>query len=70
MKWTHIRRDWHRYGSAAQAAWSRLTSTELRRIAGDPKMLTDRLHVRYGVSRREAERQIADWSNRLTRDYR
>lgn len=53
-KWKQIRGE-------IQSFWGRLTNDDLDRIQGSSARLAGKLQERYGYSRQEAERAIADF---------
>lgn len=61
MDWNQVERDWERFKPVARIRWERLSDNELKLIHGKREELCARIQQAYGVSRQEAEQQIADW---------
>jgi uncharacterized protein YjbJ (UPF0337 family) len=62
VDWNRIERDWQQYRLSAKRRWDRLSENELRQINGKHDELCAKIQQAYGISRQEAELQIADWT--------
>ena len=62
MDWNRIERDWWQYKLSAKRRWDRLSDNELTQVNGKRDELCAKIQQAYGISRREAEMQIADWT--------
>lgn len=62
MDWYQIERDWQRYRFSAKRRWDRLSENELKQINGKRDDLCAKIQQAYGISRQEAELQIAEWT--------
>lgn len=65
MIWDRIEADWERFKHAAKHRWDRLGEQQLHAIKGRRYLLAARIKDAYGITRDEAERQIAEWQARL-----
>jgi uncharacterized protein YjbJ (UPF0337 family) len=52
---------WKQLRGEMQSLWGRLTNDDLDRIQGSSVKLAGKLQERYGYSRQEAERAVADF---------
>ena len=66
MDWSRIERDWSAYRNVAKVRWDRLSEKELLQINGRYDELCAKIQQAYGVSRNEAELQVADWAEQQT----
>ena len=62
MDWNRIERDWRQYRFSAKRRWDRLSENELVQINGKRDDLCAKIQQAYGINRRGAELQIADWA--------
>jgi len=62
VDWNQIEQDWRQYKLSAKRRWDRLSDNELMQINGKRDELSAKIQQAYGISRREAELQIADWA--------
>lgn len=65
MNWDQVQGGWKQFKGQAQQHWSKLSGDDLDRVEGKREELIGRLQERYGVEREEAERQVADWTDKL-----
>ena len=61
MDWNEVESNWDRFKPVAKIRWERLSDNELKLINGKREELCAKIQQAYGISRQEAERQIADW---------
>ena len=61
MKWDQIERDWVQFKAKVRDNWMKLTDEDITRIGGRREVLADRLQIRYGFAKAEAEREIEAW---------
>lgn len=64
-KWSQIAGQWKQFAGEAKKKWSELTDDELSQINGDRKTLVGLLQKRYGIAKKEADKQIDVWANTL-----
>ena len=65
MDWVRIEIDWTRFRHAAKRRWDRLGEQQLLAIRGRRHLLAARITDAYGISREDAERQLAEWQAQL-----
>lgn len=53
--------DWEMTRHEVSQRWDELTDDDLDAVAGRRHRLIGRVHERYGISRREAARQVREW---------
>ncbi|HEY2255566.1 MAG TPA: CsbD family protein [Variovorax sp.] len=56
--------NWKQLKGKAKEQWGKLTDDDFDVIAGKRDQLLGRIQERHGISRDEAERQVADWESR------
>ena len=61
MDWDRIEHNWKFFKSNAQRHWGRITGDQLEAIAGKREQLAGRIQQAYGVSKEQAEKQLASW---------
>ena len=61
MRWNAVESRWKTLVPSIRANWSELTEDDLDEVGGDMVGLASLIHERYGLPRREAERQIENW---------
>lgn len=69
MNWDVIEGNWTQYKGQVKAQWGKLTNDHMDIIAGKREQLAGKIQEAYGVSRDEAELQIAAFQKFL-RDSR
>ncbi len=65
MNWDTIEGQWKQLAGKARERWGKLTEDDWQRIAGKREELVGRVQELYGVTREEAEREVADWERQL-----
>lgn len=66
MIWERIKSKWNQYKVQAKAQWSRLSNEQLDSTEGNREHLASRIEQVYGVSKEEAEQQVAAWQAQQT----
>lgn len=61
MLWPDVESKWDVFRARVLNQWSKLTESDLQRVAGSRSRLSGRLQDRYGIGGDEAERQIESW---------
>ena len=64
VAWDKIQGGWMSTKGAVKEQWGKLTDDDLTTIAGKRDQLVGKIQIRYGVSREEAERQVAGWETK------
>jgi uncharacterized protein YjbJ (UPF0337 family) len=65
MNWDRIEGNWKQFKGNAKQQWGKITDDELVVIAGKRDNLVGRIQEAYGISKDEAEKQLADWQSRM-----
>ena len=61
--WVKFRSVWTQSREAFRTQWERLTADDIREIDGRRDLLIGKIEDRYGVTCREAERQVDGFEN-------
>jgi len=61
MNWEQVEDRWRQLMSSAKENWSKLSEDDLRRISGKREQLAVKIQQAYGITRREAEKQVWNW---------
>ena len=69
MNWELVEGKWDRLISSAKDNWSKLTEDDLRGIRGKREQLTIRIQEIYGITKREADKQVWDWGKSVERTF-
>jgi uncharacterized protein YjbJ (UPF0337 family) len=65
VKWNRVSGNWTWWKDLVQQRWEKLTHVHLEAIAGRRDHLLECIQRVYGVSRKEAERQLRRWEDSL-----
>jgi uncharacterized protein YjbJ (UPF0337 family) len=68
MNWDIVKGNWKQFKGKVKEQWGDLTDDHLDQIDGRRDQLAGRIQAAYGVSKDEAEKQIAAFEERY-RDY-
>jgi uncharacterized protein YjbJ (UPF0337 family) len=66
MNWDQIKGKWTQFTGKAREQWGNLTDNDLERAAGNRDQLVGVIQERYGIAKEEAEKQVDDWTKRLS----
>lgn len=61
MNWDQVKGNWTEFKGKVKQQWGELTDDDLDRMAGQRDQLVGQIQKRYGMTREEAERRVADW---------
>jgi len=61
MNWEQVEAKWGQLISSAKENWSKLSDDDLAQISGKREQLAAKIKETYGITRREAEKQVWDW---------
>jgi uncharacterized protein YjbJ (UPF0337 family) len=64
MDLDQLKGDWQEFTGTVKKKWDKLTDDDLTAIAGKRDQLAGKLQESYGITRDEAERQIAEFERR------
>ena len=67
MNWEQVEGRWKQLMDSAKENWSKLSDDELQQISGKREQLAAKIQETYGISRREAEKQVWDWGKTVER---
>jgi len=67
MNWGQVEGKWEQLTSSAKDNWGKLTDGDLHKISGKREQLTAKLQEAYGITRREADKQVWDWGKSVER---
>jgi uncharacterized protein YjbJ (UPF0337 family) len=65
LTWDELRERWGEFSVHARRRWTRLTTRDIRVIAGNRERLVGVLQQRYGSTRRMIERAVRDFTRSL-----
>ena len=65
MNWDRIEGNWEQYKGTVKEQWGRLTVTQLDFVAGRREHLAGQIQESYGITRKEAGKQLYDWQKLL-----
>lgn len=61
MNWDRIEGNWKQFKGSIRARWGKLTDDQLDVVSGKRDLLAGRIQETYGVTKDEAEKQLAAW---------
>jgi uncharacterized protein YjbJ (UPF0337 family) len=67
MNWEQVESKWKQLMGSAKENWSKLTDDDLQEISGKREQLAGKIQETYGLTRREAEKQVWDWGKTVER---
>jgi uncharacterized protein YjbJ (UPF0337 family) len=67
MNWEQVEGRWEHLTGLAKENWGKLTEDDLDKISGKRELLTSKIQETYGVTRREADKQVWDWGKSVER---
>ena len=67
MNWEQVESRWEQLKPSVKENWSKLTDEELNQISGNREQLTGNIEKTYGITRREADKQVWDWGKSVER---
>lgn len=67
MNWEQVESKWKQLMDSAKENWSKLTDDDLQEISGKREQLAGKIQETYGLTRREAEKQVWDWGKTVER---
>jgi uncharacterized protein YjbJ (UPF0337 family) len=66
MNWDQVEGAWKQVRGRVREQWGKLTDDDLDVVAGRRDALIGKIQERYGKARDEVDREVRDWSDRLT----
>jgi len=67
MNWEQVESRWKQLVGSAKENWGRLTDDDLQQISGKREQLAAKIREAYGITKREAEKQVWDWGKSVER---
>ena len=67
MNWEQVESRWKQLIGSAKENWGKLTDDDLDQISGKREQLVGKIQETYGITRREAEKQVWDWGKSVER---
>jgi uncharacterized protein YjbJ (UPF0337 family) len=67
MNWDQVEIRWRDLTGSAKENWGKLTDVDLDEISGKREQLTSKVQAVYGISRKEADKQVWDWGKTVQR---
>lgn len=67
MNWDNIEDNWNQLTVSARENWGKLTEQDFEQISGKREPLISKIQETYGVTRREADKQVWDWGKSIGR---
>ena len=67
MNWEQVEIRWAQLMSSAKENWAKLSDDDLLQISGKREQLAAKIQEAYGITRREAEKQLWDWGKSVER---
>lgn len=64
MNWDRIEGNWKQFKGNVKQQWGKLTDDQLDVIAGKRDILAGKIQESYGITKDEAEKQLAAWQER------
>ena len=61
MNWDQVEGRWKQLVGSAKENWGKLSDDDLQQISGKREQLAAKIQETYGLTRREAEKQVWDW---------
>lgn len=68
MNWERIEGNWKQIKGQAKAQWGKLTDDQLTEIGGKREQLAGKIQESYGITKDEAEQQLAAWQKHCKDD--
>ena len=66
MNWEQITNNWIRVSDTIKRTWGKLSEEDLAAIAGNRRLLSQLLQLRYGYAPALAETKVDDFAKRLS----
>ena len=61
MNWDQVEGKWKQLIGSAKENWGKLTDDDFEKIDGKREHLIGKIQEVYGITRREADKQVWDW---------
>jgi uncharacterized protein YjbJ (UPF0337 family) len=67
MNWDQVESHWKDLQSSVKENWGKLTDIDLEELSGNREQLISKLQTIYGMTKREADKQVWDWGKTVQR---
>ncbi len=67
MNWDLVESRWKDLSGSARENWAKLTDADLEEISGKRETLIGKIQGVYGITRKEADKQVWDWGKTVQR---
>ncbi len=67
MNWQQLEGHWEQFKGEARRKWGQLTDNDLEQAKGNYEKLVGKIKTSYGVTKEEAEHELAEIEQRLKR---
>ena len=67
MNWEQVESKWEQLMASAKGNWAKLSDDDLQQTSGKREQLTAKIQETYGISRREAKKQLWNWGKSVER---
>lgn len=67
MNWDQVESRWKDLNGSVKENWGKLTDVDLEEISGKREQLISKIQSAYGMTRREADKQVWDWGKTVER---
>ncbi len=67
MNWDTIEDNWKQLTVSAKENWNKFTDQDLDQISGKREPLISKIQEIYGVTKRQADKQVWDWGKSVGR---
>ena len=61
MIWGQVEDRWNQLMVSAKENWNKLSDDDLQQVSGKREELVLKIEEAYGITRRQAEKQVWDW---------
>ena len=61
MNWDQVEGKWKQLVGSAKENWGKLTDDDFQKIDGKRENLIGKIQEVYGITRKEADKQVWDW---------
>ncbi|PJI37860.1 CsbD family protein [Ferrovibrio sp.] len=59
--WDQVEGNWNQFAGKVKQRWGKLTDDDVAVINGRRQELVGKIQERYGVAKKEAEKQVDEW---------
>lgn len=67
MNWDQVEIRWKDLTLSARENWGKLSEADLHEISGNREQLTCKIQTAYGITKREADKQVWNWGRTVER---